>query len=234
MFRPTLYAALALGISACSGSTGSSTSVAGADVGSTAVAADASSDGVATPDAGPSPADGAVAAPDASSAPDVTSAADTAGADVASIPEDLDMAAADFGCILDWPKVRRFRITNLLGHMDETLAVANAVDGGAYPVGTVIQLVPQEAMVKRAAGWSPETRDWEFFALTVTAAGATIDARGKAEVVNAFGGSCFGCHSKSAPQWDLVCEQDHGCAPLPFGADIIEQFQATDARCATR
>ena len=144
---------------------------------------------------------------------------------------DLDMTAADFDCILDWPKVRRFRITNKLGYLNETLAIANSPDGGVYPVGTVIQLVPQEAMVKRRAGWNPETNDWEFFSLEVLTQEASILARGAADTFNQFGGNCFECHALAAPQWDLVCEQDHGCTPLPFSESVITRIQEDDPRC---
>ncbi|MCA9527440.1 MAG: hypothetical protein KC549_14215, partial [Myxococcales bacterium] len=106
---------------------------------------------------------------------------------------------------------------------------------GTYPPGTVIQLVPQEAMVKRAPGWNAETRDWEFFFLDIAAdGGVSIRTRGAAETVNAFGGNCLGCHSKAEPQWDLICEQDHGCDPLPLTAQLIEQLQQADARCRNR
>src|SRR5688572_13042227 len=68
------------------------------------------------------------------------------GDDVDAAPgEDLDMQAADFGCILDGSHVRMFYVWNSLGHLDEALAVADSATGGDYPVGTVIQLVPQEA-----------------------------------------------------------------------------------------
>jgi hypothetical protein len=147
--------------------------------------------------------------------------------------EDLDMQAADFECILRWDKVRRFRITNRLDHLAETLAVANSATGGDYPVGTIIQLVPFEAMVKRRAGWSPGSNDWEFFALGVTARGTTITKRGgNSDVVNQFNGTpCLDCHAGAQPQWDLVCEQDHGCEPLPIGPDVIEAVQNGDQRC---
>jgi hypothetical protein len=42
--------------------------------------------------------------------------------------------------------VRQFYVDNLLGNLDATLAVANSATGGTYPAGTVIQLVPTEAM----------------------------------------------------------------------------------------
>lgn len=145
--------------------------------------------------------------------------------------EDLDMSPEDFVCLLEWDRVRRFRITNLLGYLDETLEVANSPTGGVYPVGTVIQLIPNEAMVKRAGGWSPETGDWEFFSLATSAMGTEILDRGATEVVNAFGGNCFDCHSAADPQWDFVCEQDHGCAPIPIDEATIDALQQNDPRC---
>jgi hypothetical protein len=154
------------------------------------------------------------------------------GADAMLPPsgEDLDMKAEDFECVLRWDKVRNFRITNKLGHLDEALAVANDPQGGgAYPVGTVIQIVPQEAMVKRAAGWNAESADWEFFALGVSASGTTIDMRGTTPSNAA--GSCKGCHAKAETAYDFVCETDHGCDPLPIGSDILVQIQNGDARC---
>ncbi len=155
-----------------------------------------------------------------------TSDATTAGAE-----EDLDMSPEDFVCILEWDKVRNLRIANLLGYQDEALAVANSPDGGVYPVGTVIQLVPTEAMVKRAAGTSPISGDWEYFFLEVSAQGTEIATRGFEEVVNGFGGNCQDCHSKAAPQWDFICEKDHGCDPLPFTDEQIEAVQNADPRC---
>jgi hypothetical protein len=156
--------------------------------------------------------------------------ADAGGPDLAKI-EDLDMQASDFECILGWPKVRAFRITNRLGHMQEALAVANSPTGGKYPVGTIIQLVPGEASVKRAVGWSPTTDDWEFFFLTASKTGTVINARGTTGVMNQFGGNCFNCHMKAQPQWDLLCEMDHGCDPLPLSAQQIEDVQNSDPRC---
>ena len=144
---------------------------------------------------------------------------------------DVDMRPEDFVCVRDWPKVRAFHITNLLGYEAEALAVANSPDGGTYPPGTVIQLIPTEAMVKREAGWSPGTNDWEFFALQVDAQGTTIAARGKTEVVNAFNGNCFDCHAKAEPQWDLVCEDTHGCDPLFIDDEVIQALQDGDPRC---
>ena len=145
--------------------------------------------------------------------------------------EDPILDAADFDCVLDMQKVRRFRITNVLGDLDATLAVANSPDGGDYPIGTLIQLIPTEAMVKRAPGFAPLAHDWEFFSLSVSADGTEILDRGAEQVVNQFGGNCFDCHQLAAPQWDLICEQDHGCDPLPFTAAQIDAVQNADPRC---
>jgi len=145
--------------------------------------------------------------------------------------EDPILEAEDFACILDMPKVRRFYITNVLGDLDATLAIADSPDGGVYPVGTLIQLVPSEAMVKRAPGYAPQANDWEFFSLDVSADGTQILDRGSDEVVNAFGGNCFDCHDKAEPEWDFVCEQDHGCDPLPLTEEQITSVQQADPRC---
>ncbi len=145
--------------------------------------------------------------------------------------EDLDMTAEDFTCILDGEHVRNFFIKNPLGHLDDALAVANSATGGAYPVGTVIQLVPQEAMVKRGDGWNPTTNDWEFFFLSVSGTTTTIQTRGVEDVENAFGGNCFACHSQAEPEWDLICEDSHGCDPLSISDSIITNLQNNDSRC---
>ena len=145
--------------------------------------------------------------------------------------EDVEVQAADFLALGDMTPVRGFFVNNLLGHLDEAVAVAEDPDGGVYPVGTVIQLIPQEAMVKRAEGFSPETNDWEFFTLDATAAGTTIVTRGGAEVLNRFSGtSCSGCHSAAEPQFDMVCENTHGCAPLGVPDEVITTIQQSDPR----
>jgi hypothetical protein len=144
--------------------------------------------------------------------------------------EDFVAQAGDFRNLHTMTKVRGFYLDNRLGHLDEALAVANAPDGGKYPVGTIIQLVPQEAMVKRHKGFNPSTRDWEFFFLSVSASGTAIERRGTTDVVNRFGGNCASCHQGAAARFDGVCEQDHGCAPLPIGADVFRAIQESDPR----
>ena len=144
--------------------------------------------------------------------------------------QDFVAQAGDFRNLHTMTKVRNFYVDNRLGHLDQALAVANSPNGGTYPVGTIIQLVPQEAMVKRHKGFSPATRDWEFFFLSVTPMGTTIEKRGTADVVNRFGGNCASCHQGAAARFDGVCEENHGCAPLPIGPDVFHAIQESDPR----
>jgi hypothetical protein len=172
-----------------------------------------------------------VTEPTIDGAPGAIDAADQPAIDAGDSAEDLDMKAEDFECIKSGTKVRKFYVWNKLGHLDEALAVANSPEGGTFPPGTVLQLVPQEAMVKRRPGWDPTTNDWEFFFLGVNARGTTIEQRGAAEAENAFGGNCFGCHSLAEEKWDLICDETHGCDPLPIGPDLIQTIQDGDPRC---
>lgn len=139
--------------------------------------------------------------------------------------------AEDFRCIRDMHPVRGFFVDNLLGDLEATIAVAESETGGVYPPGSVVQLVPGEVMVKREAGFSAETKDWEFFELDVSAEGSAIRVRGTHDAVNQFGGNCLECHAKAEPQWDLVCEQTHGCDPIPLTPVMVKAIQNTDPRC---
>jgi len=139
--------------------------------------------------------------------------------------------AASFRCSTKMTPVRHFYVDNLRGDLDATLRAANSPTGAVYPPGSVIQLVPGEAMVKRDKGFNAATRDWEFFELDVSKDGTQIRKRGFADVVNRFGGNCFGCHVAARPEWDLVCESDHGCAPIPLTRAMSGALQRTDPRC---
>jgi hypothetical protein len=147
-----------------------------------------------------------------------------------AVPRDIEMTAADFPNIQTLTKVDSYFVGNLLGDLDASLAVARSPKGGVFPAGTLIQLVPQEAMVKRRAGWNPATHDWEFFFLDVSPAGTQIVTRGADDVVNRFGGNCASCHLAADKKWDLICKDDHGCEPLPIGDDIIAAIQQSDPR----
>ena len=145
--------------------------------------------------------------------------------------DDLQIDANSFPCITKMTPVRQFYVDNLRGNLDATLAAANSTTGTAYPPGSVLQLIPGEAMVKRDKGFNTETLDWEFLELDVSKDGTKIRKRGAAEVVNRFGGNCLGCHAPAGAQWDLVCETHHGCAPLPVTRAMIRSLQRTDPRC---
>lgn len=123
--------------------------------------------------------------------------------------------------------------TNSLGFEEEALAAATSDDGGRFPVGTIVQLIPFEAMVKRKEGLSPATSDWEFFELDVASGTTAIEKRGTTDVVNQFGGNCSSCHSFAEEQWDLICGEDHGCDPLPLTLtrEVIDSAQQNDPRC---
>ncbi|OGT73230.1 MAG: hypothetical protein A3H44_05740 [Gammaproteobacteria bacterium RIFCSPLOWO2_02_FULL_57_10] len=138
---------------------------------------------------------------------------------------------ATFDCLTAMTAVRGFFVDNLLGNLEATVAAAESPDGAMYPTGSVVQLVPTEVMVKQTPGTSPATNDWEFFELQVSEEGSTIVARGFVDVVNRFGGNCFGCHVKAEPKWDLICETGHGCDPLPITRDVIAGIQQADPRC---
>jgi len=146
----------------------------------------------------------------------------------------MDIDAKSFRCITKMTPVRQFYVDNLQGNLDATLAAANSTPGAVYPPGSVIQLIPGEAMVKRDKGFNAATHDWEFFELDVSKDGTQIRKRGTVDIVNRFGANCFDCHVPAAAQWDLVCETGHGCAPLPVTRAMIGALQRTDPRCGNQ
>ncbi len=149
-------------------------------------------------------------------------------------PKQLDINDTDFRCMLDMTPVRGFYVDNLIdGKLEETMAIAKA-EQGVYPVGSVVQLVPTEVMVKHPKGFNPATKDWEFFELNVATGGTEIHKRGFVDVVNRFGGNCFACHVKAQPEFDMICETGHGCDPIPLTPQITQLLQKTDARCGSR
>src|SRR5262245_52708431 len=81
---------------------------------------------------------------------------------------DHQIDAKSFRCITKMTPVRHFYVDNLRGDLDATLATANSPNGAVYPPGSVIQLIPGEAMVKRDKGFNTSTHDWEFFELDVS------------------------------------------------------------------
>jgi hypothetical protein len=164
------------------------------------------------PAAAPAPAGTTTAAPTTTTLPDVTP------------------TPATFVNINTMTRVGDHFVGSLNGHLAAALAVAHSAQGGVYPVGTIIQLVPTEAMVKRYKGYSAATHDWEMFSLKVSAQGTTISAAGTKNVVNQFGLNCAACHSAAAGRFDFVCGKTHGCAPLPLTDAIIAAVQRADPR----
>jgi len=147
--------------------------------------------------------------------------------------EDFDVTPEDFTCIRDWERVSGFRITNVLGETQtaEAIAVAQNPAGGVYPVGTIIQHLPTEAMVKRYEGFSPDTKDWEFFLLQLSADGATISQRGTTEITT-MGNTCVSCHSAVADEFDFICNTWADATDDDCGFDFSEQqLNANDPRC---
>ena len=121
------------------------------------------------------------------------------------------------------------------GYLTEATQVAGSPTGGTFPPGTIIQLLPDEAMVKRAPGWSPVSNDWEFFRLQVSAGGTLIVDRGVNIRNPLHPAPCITCHTQAAPQWDFTCGDSggHGCDPLPafITDELILSLQESDPRC---
>lgn len=150
----------------------------------------------------------------------------------AAQPQPIPVGDGSFKCLQDMTKVRHFYVDNLQGDKAATMAVAKQ-GKGTYPVGSVVQLIPGEVMVKQPKGFNAATNDWEFFELDVSETGSKIRKRGFVDVVNRFGGNCFACHVKARPEFDLVCEIDHGCDPIPITRRMLAAVQKTDPRCSS-
>ncbi len=151
-------------------------------------------------------------------------------ANAADNPGQIKVDDNSFKCITEMTPVKHFFVDNLLGNLDATVKVANAGTGD-YPAGSVLQIMPNEVMVKHDKGFSPATRDWEFFWIDITKEGQKIYTRGFAEVNNRFGLNCFACHVKAKPEFDFVCENDHGCDAIAVTRAMFGALQRTDARC---
>lgn len=137
---------------------------------------------------------------------------------------------SSFKCITQMTPVRQFYVDNLLGNLDATVAVAKTGEGD-YPEGSVLQLMPNEVMIKQQKGFNPATRDWEFYWIDVDKNSSKIFRRGFAEVNNRLNLNCFACHVKAEAKYDFVCEQGHGCDPIPVTRAMFGALQRTDPRC---
>src|SRR5438876_12189879 len=145
--------------------------------------------------------------------------------------EDVTVSEKSFSCISEGTKIRNTYIK----HADpEKLKEAvrifkNSVPDREYPVGTFLQLLPGEVMVKHSRQKFPDTNGWEFFALDVSAQGTKIRTRGD-KTTNFQGVPCMSCHQPAA-KFDFVCEKGHGCAPVPLDDQKIAELQGEDPRC---
>jgi len=150
--------------------------------------------------------------------------------------EEMIVSEESFGCILDWPKVRNTRFKHDEPEkLKEAMRIFRESEADKdYPVGTILQLVPFEAMVKHPREAFPKSNGWEFFALEVSESGTKIRDRGDEHVVNLLlGASCQSCH-QPASKFDFVCEKGHGCAPLSIDDLKIAELQKADLRCAKK
>jgi hypothetical protein len=155
------------------------------------------------------------------------------------VVEDFVATVNDFDCNRnsEWTMVGIARYKNTLGHDAEMLSVARAPTGGTYPVGTIVQLNPVEAMVKRRSGFDATSNDWEFFALNVGDAGVGITDRGGGTIVSNARGTCLSCHIPAQAAFDLVCGDPveggptttHGCVPLPVDTSVL--IARPDPKC---
>jgi hypothetical protein len=153
---------------------------------------------------------------------------------------DFEATEADFRCLTEGRKVpgRNFYVQHRNKRkLKKALrvsakAIRTGKTGFRYPVGTILQLFPFEAMVKRKKGFNPEGGDWEYFRLGVSPAGTAIAARGKGEVAN-VAGSCQTCHGQLAARYDYVCEFVVGTSGLGLTDAQVAAIQAADPRCAS-
>jgi hypothetical protein len=149
--------------------------------------------------------------------------------------DDVVITEKSFGCVLDLTKVRNTRIQNPDPEkLKEAIRIfRDSVSDKEYPTGTILQLIPGEAMVKHSREAFPNTNGWEFFALTVSAQGTKIQDRGDKVVNTSLKRPCLECHMPAA-KFDFVCEKGHGCAPIPVTDEQIAAIQAADPRCSKK
>ncbi len=142
---------------------------------------------------------------------------------------DFVATEADFTCLLDWESVGRLRFRNACGQRADTQRMlTDRQPGQQFPVGTIIQLQPLEAMVKRRLGFDPPNQDWEYFKLGGSPAGTSIKERGTTLTNDV--GSCRDCHA-GGKEYDFVCQEGHGCDPLPVPNAVLASGQYRDVRC---
>jgi hypothetical protein len=91
-------------------------------------------------------------------------------------------------------------------------------------------------MVKRRAGFSAESMDWEFFILTLNPDGTTTISKRGPSITTSMGQTCPSCHVKADKAFDFVCNTwaEHGGAGncgFDFSDTQLSQPIASDPRC---
>ena len=109
------------------------------------------------------------------------------------LADDIVVSEQTFSCILDWPKVRNTHIKNDDPEkLKEAIRIfRDSVPNTEYPVGTILQLIPSEAMIKHPRGTFAKTNDWEFFSLDLSATGTKISERGDNVINHLQGVTCL-------------------------------------------
>jgi hypothetical protein len=112
---------------------------------------------------------------------------------------------------------------------------ANDLRHKRYPIGTIVQVFPFEAMVKRGGGFNPSGGGWEFFNLKVTPTGTRIVGRTATQPAGQplrnFFGACqdIRCHGAlQVRPYDHICE---GHLPPLSLTDAEFQALRADPRC---
>jgi hypothetical protein len=153
---------------------------------------------------------------------------------VPAIAKEFVAQPEDFRCLTDGaqPEGKRFHVFGKKRIVKRALRKTKTGKlGKGYPVGTILQLFPFEAMAKRGGKFNKEGNGWEYFKLKPNADGTTeILARGAADVLNFQSSSCQACHQRLAADHDSVCEFVVGPEGLGLTDDLIRALQ-TDVRC---
>src|SRR5262245_51434158 len=153
---------------------------------------------------------------------------------VPAIAKEFVAQPENFRCLTDGaqPEGKLFFIFGKKRIVKKALRKTNTGKlGRGYPVGTILQLFPFEAMAKRGGKFNKAGHGWEYFKRKPNADGTTeILARGTAEVTNFLGDACQTCHERTAPDRDAVCEFVVGVEGLGISDDLFHSLRK-DARC---
>jgi hypothetical protein len=136
----------------------------------------------------------------------------------------------DFGCVVRWSAAKNIHFAHRCGpEIDVRQQLENPQVGMRFPVGTILQATPHEAMVKRGGGFDPDHGDWEYFVLGVGPSGTRILQRGTDGPFNPAG-RCTGCHHR-ADDHDNVCGMAHQCPPPGIHNAAFLPSLYLDPRC---